>query len=275
MANEKMKTDRLSGDVALVTGAASGLDKAVAIRLGLNGAVVVCADLNLPGAQETADEINAAGGEAYALHMNIADRQSVSEGMKKAFAYKNRLDIFVNGAGVAGRSTSSLDTPDDEDWDRMLLINLTGYYYCATEVAKYMKQSGGGRVVMFSSTSAKSGGSAGGPGYAAAKGGVISLSRHCAKYWAKYNIRCNCVCPGFNPTNFGPEDPNKTKEENEAEKKKIREMFREKAKKDMPLGRTCDPDDIAGAVMFLVSDESSYVTGITLDVCGGQYVYNA
>lgn len=275
MASEMERTNRLQGDVALVTGAASGLDKAVALRLGLNGAVVICADLNLPGAQETAQEINDAGGEAYAIYMNIADRQSVAEGMKKAFDYKGKLNIFVNGAGVAGKSTTSLDTPDDADWDRMLLINLTGYYYCATEVAQYLKQSGGGRVVMFASTSAKSGGSAGGPGYAAAKGGVISLSRHCARYWAKYNIRCNCICPGFNPTNFGPEDPNKTKEENEADKEKIRQMFREKAKKEMPLGRTCDPEDIAGAVMFLVSAESSYVTGISLDVSGGQYVYNA
>lgn len=272
---DAMKTSRLKGDVALVTGAASGLDKAVAIRLGLNGAVVVCADLNLEGAQETANEINKAGGEAFAIRMNIADRQSVADGMKKAYEYKNKLNIFVNGAGVAGLSTTSLDTPDDKDWDRMILINLTGYYYCATEIAKYMKLSGGGRVVMFSSSSAKSGGSAGGPGYAAAKGGVISLSRHCARYWAKYNIRCNCICPGFNPTNFGPEDPNKTKEENEAEKEKVRNMFREKAKKEMPLGRTCDPEDIAGAVLFLVSEESSYITGISLDVTGGQYIYNA
>ncbi len=274
MDKEVLRSARLKGDVAFVTGAASGLDKAVALRLALNGAAVVCGDLNLEGAQQTADEIIADGGEAIAVKINIADRASVADAMKQAYDYKGKLTIFVNGAGVAGLQTSSLDTPDDKDWDRLIAINLTGYYYCATEVAKYMKESGGGRVVMFASSSAKSGGSAGGPAYAASKAGVIGLARHCARYWAKYNIRCNSICPGFNPTNFGPEDPNKTKEENEAEKEKVRQMFREKAKKEMPLGRTCLPDDIAGAVLFLVSEESSYITGISLDVTGGQYVYN-
>jgi len=263
---------RLKGDVALVTGAASGLDRAIALRLAKNGAVVVCADINDAGNEKTAEEIRAIGGKAYTVHMNIADRASVKAAIEKAYSYEKRISIFVNGAGIATDAT--LDNCDDEEWFRVLNVNLTGYFYCAQEIAPYLKEANGARVVMLSSSSAKSGGSKGGPPYAASKGGVISLSRHCARYWAQYNIRCNCICPGFNPTNLGSDDPTLSEEENSRIREETHAFFNEKAKKNAPLGRTCLPEDIAGAVMFLVSDESAYVTGITLDVTGGEYIYN-
>jgi len=265
-------SERLKGDVALVTGAASGLDRAIAVKLAENGAVVVCADINDSGNEETAEMIRALGGKAYTVHMDIANRASVKAAIEKAYSFEKRISIFINGAGISSNMT--LDDCTDEEWFRVLNINLTGYFYCAQEIQPYLKEANGARVVMISSTSAKSGGSKGGPQYAASKGGVISLSRHCARYWAPYKIRCNCICPGFNPTNLGSDDPNLTPEENAKAKQDINDMFFEKAKKNAPLGRTCLPDDIAGAVMFLVSDESAYVTGITLDITGGEYIYN-
>ena len=265
-------SERLKGDVALVTGAASGLDRAIAIMLAQNGAVVVCADINDAGNEETANEIKAMGGKAYTVHMNIADRASVKAGIEKAYSYEKRISIFVNGAGIATNAT--LDNCDDDEWFKVINVNLTGYFYCAQEIAPYLKEANGARVVMISSSSAKSGGTKGGPPYVASKGGVIALSRHCARYWAQYNIRCNCICPGFNPTNLGADDPALSPEENERIKEETHALFIEKAKKSAPLGRTCTPEDIAGAVLFLVSAESAYVTGITLDVTGGEYIYN-
>ena len=142
------------------------------------------------------------------------------------------------------------------------------------EIGKYLKESGNGRVVMISSTSAKSGGSKGGPAYASSKGGVISLMRHCAKHWAKDNIRVNCICPAFALTNFGSNNPNLSAEENAKLREETASFFLEKMKGEIPLGRICTPEDIAGVVMFLVSDESAFVTGSTIDVTGGQYIYN-
>ena len=265
-------SERLKNDVALVTGAASGLDKAIALKLAENGAVVICADINDAGNEQTAAAIRETGGRAHTVHMDIADSASVKEAVKKAYSFEKRISIFINGAGIA--SDVTLDNCSDEEWFRVLNVNLSGYFYCARETAPYLKEAGGARVVMISSSSAKSGGTKGGPPYVASKGGVISLSRHCARYWAPFNIRCNCICPGFNPTNLGSDDPGLTDEENAKVKEATHAMFREKAKKSAPLGRTCTPEDIAGAVLFLVSEESAYVTGITLDVTGGEYIYN-
>lgn len=253
-----LESQRLAGHVAVVTGAASGICRAVARKLALNGAVVACADINDAENQKTVDMIKEAGGEAFAVHVDISDSQSVKQAMKYVYEKAGKLTILINGAVMI--KFSPIEECSDEEWERVIKVDLTGYFYCLREAYPYIKASGGGRIVQFSSSSAKSGSSFGGPHYTAAKGGVISLTKYAARRWAKDNILVNTVCPGFTDTPLArhPEAPPGALEE---------------GRKNVPLGRLAEPEDIAGAVLFLVSDESRYITGITLDVNGGRYVY--
>ncbi|MGA2935942.1 MAG: SDR family oxidoreductase [Syntrophobacteraceae bacterium] len=251
------KSQRLAGDAAIVTGAASGLDRGIALELALNGAVVACADIDDAGTQETVSQIKAQGGEAFAVHMNVVDSKSVRDGMKHVSDKIGKIAILINGAALI--KFSPIESCTDEEWEEVLKVDLTGYFYCLREVYPFMKAGGGGRIVQLSSSSAKSGSSFGGPHYTAAKGGVISLTKYAALRWAKDNIRVNTICPGIADTPLG--------------RHKDAPRRLEDYKQAIPLGRVADPSDIAGAVMFLVSEESKYVTGITLDVNGGRYVY--
>jgi len=252
-----LKSQRLAGDVAIVTGAASGIDRGIALELALNGASVACVDINDKSNEETIREITKQGGEAFPVHMDVGDSASVKQGMKYAYDKMGKVTILVNGAGL--NRFSPIETCSDAEWQEVLRVDLTGYFYCLREIYPYMKASGGGRIVQLSSSSAKSGSSHGGPHYTAAKGGIISLSKYAARRWVKDNIRVNTICPGIVDTPMGrhPGAPRSL----------------EDFTKDIPMGRVGTPDDIAGVVMFLVSEESKYVTGITVDVNGGRYVY--
>ena len=252
-----LKSQRLEGDVAVVTGAASGIDRGVALELALNGAVVACVDINDAANEDSVQEITRQGGKGFPVHMDISDSLSVRNGMKYVYDKTHKITILVNGAGV--NRFSPIESCSDAEWQQVLNVDLTGYFYCLREVYPYMKASGGGKIVQFSSSSAKSGSSHGGPHYTAAKGGIISLSKYAARRWVKDNIRVNTICPGIVDTPMGrnPDAP------------RTLEDFT----KDIPMGRVGTPDDIAGVVMFLVSAESKYVTGITVDVNGGRYVY--
>ncbi|MGI9952133.1 SDR family oxidoreductase [Moorellaceae bacterium AZ2] len=253
-----LESQRLTGNVAVVTGAASGIGRAVAYKLAMNGAVVACADINDTENEETVAMIRENGGEAFVVHMDISNSQSVREAMKYVYEKAGKLTILVNGAALI--KFSPIEECTDEEWEQVIKVDLTGYFYCLREAYPYLKASGGGRIVQFSSSSAKSGSSFGGPHYTAAKGGVISLTKYAARRWAKDNILVNTVCPGFTNTPLAhhPESPKGAVEE---------------AIKNIPLGRLAEPEDIAGTVLFLVSEESKYITGITLDVNGGRYVY--
>lgn len=252
-----LKSQRLTGDVAIVTGAASGLDRGIALELAMNGAVVACADINDAGCEETVTQIKAQGGEAFAVHMDIADSASVKSGMQHVYDTAGKITILVNGAVLI--KFSPIETCSDAEWEQVMKVDLTGYFYCLREIYPFMKASGGGKIVQLSSSSAKSGSSFGGPHYTAAKGGIISLTKYAARRWVKDNIRVNTICPGIADTPLGnhPEAPRTLAD----------------FTKDIPMGRVAEPADIAGAVLFLVTDESRYVTGITIDVNGGRYVY--
>ena len=252
-----MKSDRLKGDVAVVTGAASGLNRGIAYELAMNGAIVYCADLNDQGAQETADKIVKDGGTAYPLHMDIGSTESVNAAFKELFDKSGRLDILVNGAAVS--RFSQLPECSDDEWNFVININLSGTFRTIRAAYPYFKQTGGGRIVNISSTSGKSGGNWSGAHYVAAKAGVIGLARYCAGYMCKDNIRANAICPGVAETPLTAD----------ANAGKLEKML-----SNIPMHRMATPEDIAGAVMFLVSDESKYITGITVDVTGGRYIYN-
>ncbi len=253
-----MKSNRLAGDVAVVTGAASGLDRGIAHELADNGALVVCADLNLDGAAQVAQEIVDAGGQAFAVKMDVGSSESVKDAFAEVFARTGRITILINGAAVAKRS--QITECSDEEWDFVMNINLTGPFRCLREVHQYMVASGGGRIVNLSSTSGRSGGNWAGPHYVASKAGLIGLTKYAAGYWVKDNIRVNSICPGVADTALTAGESKATTKEQQVA--------------NVPMKRFCTPADVAGVVMFLVSDESAYATGITVDVTGGRYMYN-
>ena len=252
-----MKSKRLEGDVAIVTGAASGLDRGVALELAMNGAVVACADLNDEENGKTVQIIKEAGGEAFAVHMDIGSTESVKKAFKEVHDKTGKITILVNGAAVS--RFSQMPECTDEEWEFVMNINCTGVFRTMREAYPYMKEAGGGRIVNISSTSGKSGGNWSGAHYVAAKAAVIGLARYGAGYFCKDNIRCNAVCPGVADT---PLTAGADKSQTDAMLKKI------------PMGRKATPEDIAGVVLFLVSEESQYVTGVSVDVTGGRYIYN-
>ena len=253
-----MKSDRLKGDVAVVTGAARGLDRAIAQEFARNGCHVCCCDINKAGAEETVELISAEGGSAEAVYMDVSNSVSVNEAMKDIFERNGKITILVNGAFWS--APFDLDHMSDENWDRTLRVSLTGYFYTLRAVHPYMKKSGGGRIVQLSSTSAKSGCTFGGPDYATAKSGIFGLTKYVALHWCKDHIRCNTICPG------AADSP--VLHDEHVDQNHVKEVLDK-----LPLGRLCMPEDIAGAALFLVSEDSSYITGITLDVCGGRYIY--
>jgi NAD(P)-dependent dehydrogenase (short-subunit alcohol dehydrogenase family) len=251
-----MKSNRLEGQVAVITGAGSGLCRGIATEFADNGCIVAVADVDEKGAQETVSMIEEAGGQAFFVKMDIGSTDSVNAGMKEVAERCGKITILINGAAIS--RFHQLPECSDEEWNLMINIDLTGTFRTLRAVFPYMKETGG-RIVNISSTSGKSGGSWSGAHYVAAKAGVIGLARYCAKEWAKYGILANAICPGVADT---PLTADASKEKTDAMLKAI------------PLGRKAVPADVAGVALFLCSEEGQYVTGITVDVAGGRYIYN-
>jgi NAD(P)-dependent dehydrogenase (short-subunit alcohol dehydrogenase family) len=251
-----MQSNRLQGDVAFVTGAASGIGKQVAITLALNGAAVACADINEPGIDTTLKAISELGGEGFGVSVNVGDSARVRLAMAEVYQRKGKISVLINCAAVI--SYTHIEDCTDDEWTRMQ-VNIGGYFNCLREVGPYMKKSGG-RIVQFSSSTALSGTFFAGPPYTASKSAVIGLSKYIAGYWAKYAIRCNTICPGLTDTSIVVVGDGEIKDKKEHETK-------------IPLGRIGEPEDMANVVLFLVSDESRYMTGQTLHVNGGKYMY--
>lgn len=243
---------KLKDKVAVVTGGGSGIGQATARLLAQEGARVVVADLEAEAGRETARQIKANGGEALAIVTDVARADQVEALVQKTVVGFGALDIMYNNAGVSGGRHFVADTSEDY-WERVIRVNLTGVFFGSKYAVRQMLKQGSGVII----NTASAFGLVGLPGnaaYSAAKGGVIQLTRSMALEYAPNNIRVNCVCAGWVVTPFNQD----------MDEKLVRWSLRE-----TPLGRWGQPEEVARAVLYLASEESSFVTGTILAVDGG------
>lgn len=243
---------QLEGKVALVTGASRGIGRAVAIRLAKSGAKIA---VNYAGNQAAAEEVKQIieenGGEAILVQADISNAESVDAMVAAVMEAFGRIDILVNNAGIT-RDTL-LMRMKEADWNAVIQTNLTGVFYVTKAVSKIMMKQRYGKIVNMSSVVGLMG-NAGQANYAAAKAGVIGFTKSMAKELAARNITVNAIAPGFIATDMTAVLSDKVKEDLATK---------------IPMGRLGEADDIAAAVLFLVSDSASYITGQTLNVDGG------
>jgi 3-oxoacyl-[acyl-carrier protein] reductase len=241
----------LSGRVALVTGASQGIGRTCAIRLAKDGAAVAVAARNQEKLNELVAEIKAAGGNAAAFSLDVANEDQIKETMKAAIAQFGKVDILVNNAGIT--RDQLVMRMKRADWDAVLQTNLTSAYLCIQQAIGSMLKQRWGRIINITSIFGQTG-QAGQANYAASKAGLIGLTMAMAREVGSRNITCNAIAPGFIET---------------AMTAVLSDEFKQAAVKQIPLGRVGTPDDVASAVAFLASDEASYITGHVLNVNGG------
>jgi NAD(P)-dependent dehydrogenase (short-subunit alcohol dehydrogenase family) len=245
---------RLADKVAIISGAASGMGAATARRFGKEGAKVVIVDMLEGEGRAVADSINAAGGTAVFMALNVTDEAGWRKVVDETVRMFGRLDILVNNAGISGSATN--DLLDSGLWDRVMAVNSTGVFLGTAAAVRQMQQNGGGSIVNLSSISGVVGQSFVHMSYNAAKGAVRIMTKSTAVQFGKDKIRCNSIHPGLMPpmrTSGATADP----------------AVRAKMLKAVPLGRSGEVDEVANAVLFLASDEASYITGAELYVDGG------
>ncbi|MEQ8662791.1 MAG: SDR family oxidoreductase [Gammaproteobacteria bacterium] len=241
--------------VALVTGGAGGIGRASALALAREGATLMVADLDHDGCEETVRAIHAVGGTAAVHRVNVADEDSVARLVRETVNTFGRLDLAFNNAGIGGAMGKTADYPS-EDWHRVLAVNLTGVWYCMKHEIRHMLEMGGGAIVNTASIAGLIGMS-GAPAYVAAKHGVIGLTKNAALEYAKQNIRVNAVCPGGVRTAMTEGAD------------KAMPGFLDKLARLEPMGRVAEPEEIASAVVWLLSGGASFMTGHALAVDGG------
>jgi 3-oxoacyl-[acyl-carrier protein] reductase len=243
---------RFQDQVAVVTGGAKGIGKAVALAFVREGARVVLVDVDKAGLSALREEIEKGGGRALAVPCDISSSSAVEAMVNLVENTFGRIDILVNNAGIIRRGT--IETVTEVEWDWVLAINLKGTFNCCRAVVGPMKKRGEGKIVNVSSIAAKLGDITSAPGYASSKAGGDALMKTLARQLAPYGIRVNAVAPHAIETEMSAQWP----------EEKRREIIA-----SIPLGRLGKPEDVADAVLFLASESASFVTGEILDVNGG------
>jgi len=247
----------LEGKTALVTGGSRGIGRAVCLDLAARGAVVgVNYVSNSRAADETLAAVTAAGGTGFTIGFDVADNAAVATAIKEITAEYGGVDILVNNAGIT--RDGLMARMKEADWDAVLNTNLKGAFICSKAVMRTMMKKRWGRIINISSVVAFLG-NGGQVNYAAAKAGLVGFSKSMARELAARKVTVNCVAPGYIVTDMTSE---------------LSEDIQEMIKARIPLGTLGTPEDVAGAVGYLASEASSYMTGQTLHVNGGMYMGN-
>ena len=246
----------LSGQTALVTGGAQGIGEGIAVRLGKAGAEVAVADLAIGRARQVSQRLGGEGAKAYPVALDVSERASVEAAVAQVVEKSGQIDILVNNAGIAGRAAPIWEQ-EDEDWSKVISVNLTGVFLCCRAVMPHMRGRDYGRIVNIASLAGKEG-NPNMVAYSASKAGVIALSKSMAKEVATNNICVNAVTPTVIRT---PILNQLTDEQVEYMTSRI------------PRGRTGTVEEVAAVVHFLASPDCSFVTGQCYDVSGGRATY--
>ena len=239
----------LMNKICVVTGGASGLGKAICLVFASKGAHVVVADVELDKATEVARQIETMGRQSLAVRMDVTRGKEIEEALANVLKTFPRVDVWVNNAGIGSRAM--LDEMTEEQWDKVIAVNLKGTFLGTRIAAQVMKKQGSGRIINMSSRAGK-GGSYGHINYASSKAGIIGLTKSAARELGKYNITVNALLPGFIETELTRSLSNDIK-----------------TPEQIVLARPGTPEDVAYAAAFLASDEASWITGIGLEVTGG------
>lgn len=242
---------RLLDKVSIITGGARGIGEATAKKFASEGAKVVVADLRQEDVDLVVNHIESNGGKAIGLTVDVTNRSSVDKMIEDTIKEFGRLDVIVNNAGITMDATLAKMT--EEQWDKVIDVNLKGVYNCGQAAAKIMVDQGSG-VILNASSVVGLYGNFGQTNYAATKWGVIGMTKSWAKELGRKGVRSNAVAPGFISTPMVMKMP-----------EKVISMMEGKA----PLGKLGEPEDIANAYAFLASDEAKFITGAVLEVTGG------
>ena len=248
----------LNGKVAWITGGASGIGRATALRFANEGASIAAGDVDSEGLESVVQEIEAGGGKALAVTGDVTNRDEVQSMVQTTLEAFGKLDILINNAGinrdglVVKVKDGEVKAMGDEKWDSVLAVNLKGTFLCAQAAAVPMIEAGAGRIVNTSSIGAL--GNIGQANYAASKAGVIGLTKTLALEWVRFGISVNCVAPGATKTQMTAGIPEKLMEGLVAK---------------IPMRRLAEPEEIAAAHLFFASDQAAYITGQVLFVDGG------
>ena len=250
---------RLEGKVAIITGAASGIGKATALLFAKKGAKLVLGDIDEDAINAVIDAVHKQGGSAVGKKTDVADEKQVKELVALALSEYSRIDILCNNAGVTG-SFPAVEDEDPAEWRRVLDVNLMGAVYGTKHVARHMMERKTGSIINTSSVAGIRAG-AGGNAYSASKAALVNFTRTSACDLGKYGVRVNAICPGLIETGMT---------------RPIFDYARDSGKESR-LGNRCElrrygnPEEVASAILFLASDEASYITGQVISVDGGMH----
>lgn len=241
--------------VAIVTGGAKGIGRAIVSAFSAKGIITVIADIDLEAAEKAAGEVRASGADAWAIKVDISCMQQLAQMVAQTVERYGRLDILVNNAGIL--SSAPYDKVTESEWDCVMDVNLKGNFFASCEALKPMIAQGWGRIIYISSLSGRNGGFSAGPAYVAAKSALIGITRHLARKVARNGITVNAVAPGTTETD-------------------ILKMYSDEEiaaqKNAILIGRLGKPEEIADTVAFLASDSAAFITGAVIDINGGMYM---
>ena len=248
---------KLRGKVAIITGSGSGIGQASAIAFAREGAKVVVVDVNERGGEETAEKVHALGGEAHFDHADVSTESAVRKMVSDTIARWGRIDILFNNAGVV--LVKPLEETTEAEWDRVISINLKAAFLTIKHVVPHMRRGGGGAILNTGSITSIVG-QLHTPAYGASKGALALMTKSLALDYGRDQIRVNCLCPGITDTPMLREHLGSGPEGEENIRKRLSRV---------PLGKILKPEDLALAALYLVSDDSAGITGVTHIVDGG------